>query len=251
MAASALVLIIPSDRPSRVAGLGGTYRAQTQRGPHGQPIYYNSRKGLFLFATSDSDLAISTRVGTAVHRARRAGPVTSSSGEPQEWMVLQRGRWKSEPLTCRELDAADQPDEPAEAIVVSATRWDAVAGLYERKQAASAGAASLTSAGALPTYVNAEDGCYMWQHKGSWHISKEATPSAEAAEAALASGSGGAASPEEAEWTGGLVVRGVDYHGGRQSDLDGDPALDEGVRVAPSAASATSGPPFSFARRAL
>ena len=74
MAASALVLIIPSDRPSRVAGLGGTYRAQTQRGPHGQPIYYNSRKGLFLFATSATDLAISTRVGTAVHRARRGLP---------------------------------------------------------------------------------------------------------------------------------------------------------------------------------
>ena len=148
---------------------------------------------------------ISTRVGSAVARARRSGALTSA--EPQEWSVLARGKLKPYHIVCCESTGAVADSAPADAVTVTASKWDEVAGLYI-KQPPPSGAD-----GASPVYANEQDKTFMWRHDGRWCISNSAAASAASASSALAASAlSTAPSPEDADWSrAGLVVLGVEH----------------------------------------
>ena len=106
------LILSATDLPARVESLAGIYKP-VGSGRHGT-IYANSRKGLFLFAAAADDWMISTRVGSAVARARRSGALTSA--EPQEWSVLARGKLKPYHIVCCESTGAVADSAPADAV---------------------------------------------------------------------------------------------------------------------------------------
>ena len=210
-----MLLSAHSDLPERVTSLCGVYK-QHSSGRHG-PIFVNTRKGIYLFAVATDTWEIGTRVGgSAVARARRSRPLAGAN----EWSVQVRGKMKQYELTCRELTTSDGEAPPADAVTVTAAKWDTVAGIYVRQPG-----------GADAVYANEADKTFLWCSRGRWCISRSPEPSAEAASEALAASAlSTCASPEDADWSAsGLLVLGVEHLAVGKNDREAPPPADASV----------------------